>query len=50
MARAADVNDVQVPQTDYTVEMGINEIESGRGPPMTEQSRFDVLTLKRFPE
>jgi hypothetical protein len=48
MARAADVDDVEIARADSAIEMGVDEIESWRGPPMSKQPRLDVLNPQRF--
>lgn len=39
----ADIDHVQVQRADDAVEMGINEVQTGRRAPMAEQTRLDVL-------
>ncbi len=48
VARAADVNDIEVARADGAIEMGVDEIQSRRGPPMSEQPRLDVLRTQRL--
>ena len=47
MARAADIDHVEVPRFDDPVEVRINEIEAGCRPPMAEQPRLDVRPFQR---
>src|SRR5579859_1568978 len=48
VARAHNVNHIQVTLLDHAVQMHIDEIEARRGPPMAEQARFHVLLLERL--
>src|SRR6185437_3881260 len=48
MAGPADVNDVEVARPDGAIEMGIDKIQSRRGPPMSEQPRLDVFEPQRL--
>ena len=50
MSRSADVDDVQIGIADRAIEMGINEVEPGRGAPMPEQPRLDMFGLQRLLE
>ncbi len=42
------VDDVQVPVTDHPVEVGVDQVQAGRGPPVTQQARLDVLGPQRL--
>jgi len=48
MSGAADVKQVSVALANNAVEVGIDEIESGRGPPVSQQSWFNMLRQQRF--
>ena len=43
VARAGDVQSVQVPGADHPVHVDVDEIEAGGRAPVTEQARLDVL-------
>ena len=47
MARTDDVDHVEIIVLDQPVQMDIEEIQSRRRAPMTEQARLDVLELER---
>src|SRR6266851_6871348 len=44
--RTGDVNDIQIVFFDNPVEVNVNEVQSGRGAPMTQQARLDVFALE----
>ena len=46
MPRASDVDHVQVPGFDHTVEMYINEVLARRGTPVPEEHMFDMFWLQ----
>jgi hypothetical protein len=48
MTRAGNVYDVEILLLDDAVEMNIDEVQSRRRAPVTQQSRFDVISLERF--
>ena len=48
VAGADDVNHVKVVGLDDAVEVDVNEIQAGRGAPMPEQTRLDVVDLERL--
>jgi len=48
VAGPGDVDHVEVMPVDDAIEMGVNEIQSGRGPPVTEQSRLHMPGLERL--
>lgn len=48
VARSGDVDDVRVAVADDPVQVCIDEVEPGRGAPVSEQPRFDVLGGQRF--
>ena len=48
VARAGDVEDVTIALLYQAVELDVDEAQSRRGAPVTEQSRFDVLHAQRF--
>ena len=48
MARAADIDDIEVARLDDPVEVGIDEIEPRRRAQMAEQPRFDVGAFERL--
>src|SRR5262249_55762062 len=48
VAGAGDVNRVEVVLLDDPVEVDVNEVEAGRGPPVAEQPRLDVLLGQRL--
>ena len=48
MARARDIDDVQVVFLDDPVQVGIDEIQPRRRAPVAEQARFDVGQLERL--
>ena len=48
VAGAADVDDVEVPGPDDPVEVGVDEVETGCRPPVTEQPGLDVLGRQRL--
>src|SRR5271155_808187 len=48
VARARDVYDVHITLADDPIEVRIDKVQPGGGPPVSEQSCFDVLSLKRF--
>ena len=50
MARAADIDDVEVGGADRAIEMGIDEVQPGRGSPMAEQAGLDVIDPQRLLE
>src|SRR6185437_3760049 len=50
MAGSGDEDHVEMSRLDDAVEMGIDEIESRRRPPMTKQPRLDVLERERLLE
>ncbi len=48
VAGAAHIDDVEIACADGAIKMGIDEIESGRGTPMSEQPRLDVFRSQRL--
>jgi hypothetical protein len=50
VAGASQVDGIQIVVLDQAIEMGVDEVETGRGPKVPEQSRLDVLDLQRFAE
>src|SRR6266568_7923468 len=46
MAGAADIDDVEVASLDDPIEVDIDEIESGRRTPVSQQPRLDVLRFQ----
>ena len=50
MTGTGDEEHVQIAFFDDAVEMNIQEVESGRGAPMAEQTRFNVLDFEGFLE
>ena len=48
VAGAADVDHVEIVLFDEAVAMDVDEIESGRGAPVAQQSRLDVFQLERL--
>jgi hypothetical protein len=48
VAGAADVDDVEIVAFDASIEMDVDEVQAGRGAPMSEQARLDVLSLERL--
>jgi hypothetical protein len=46
--RAGDVEGVEIPFPDHSVQVGVEEVESGRRPPVTEEPRLDVLGPQRL--
>lgn len=45
-----DVDGVQVAVFDQAVEVDVDEVETGRGPPVAKQPRLDVLKPQRLAE
>ena len=50
VARADDIDRVEVPVPDHAIHMGVDEVQPRCGAPMTEQPRLDVLRTQRLPE
>lgn len=50
MPRADDPHHLRAAAADLVVEVGVDEVEAGRGAPVAEQPRFDVLGDERFAE
>src|SRR5487761_1547269 len=50
VSRASDVNDVQIKFFDEAIEMHINEVQSRRRAPVTQQARLNVLNLQPLVE
>jgi hypothetical protein len=50
VAGPCDEDRVQVALADHAIHVGIHEIEAGRGAPMPQQSRLDLIDRQRFPE
>ena len=48
MAGAGDVEHVEVVLLDDPVQMDIDEVLAGRGAPMSQQARFDVVQFQRL--
>src|SRR6185437_8998721 len=48
MTRPADVDHIEAARLDDPVEMDIDEIEAGRGAPVPQESRFNMLQGERF--
>src|SRR6202012_3943491 len=48
MAGATHIDHVEVESADHAIEMGIDEVQARRRPPMAEQARLDVLSPQRF--
>ncbi len=48
VSRSADMDHVEIGLADHAVEMSVDEVETGRRAPMTEQPRLDVLCLQRL--
>ena len=46
MAWAGDEDGIQIVLFDETIEMDVDEIQSGRGAPMAEEARFYVLEFE----
>ena len=50
MTWAGYVNHVQIKRLDYTIQMNIDKVLPGGGPPMTEQRWLDMRSLQRLLE
>jgi hypothetical protein len=50
VAGASQVDDIQIVVLDQAIEMGVDEVQAGRGPKVSQQSRLDVLDLQRLAE
>ena len=50
MTGAGDVDHVEVVFLDDPVKVNVNEIQTGRRPPVTEKTRFDVILCERLLE
>ena len=50
VARARDVDHVQIVRVDDAVQMGVDEVQPGRRAPVAEQARFDVRQGQPFPQ
>ena len=50
VAGTGDEEDLLVAAADQPVELGIDEVEAGRGAPVAEQARLDVLGPQRLPQ
>ena len=50
MARARDVERVEVARPDRPVQVRVDEVEPGRRPEVPEQARLDVLADERLAE
>ena len=50
MSGAGDVDHVEVVLLDDAVAVGVDEVQAGRGSPMAQQARLDVLRLQRLGE
>src|SRR5882757_2207026 len=48
MARSCHVNHIQVVIFDQTIHVHVNQIQTGSGAPMSEQSRFHMFKFKRL--
>src|SRR5579883_2822233 len=48
MTRANDVDDIQVVALDQPIEVDIDEVQPGRGSPVSEQAWLDVLKFQRL--
>ena len=48
VAGAGDVEDVVAGLADQPVEVGVDEVQAGRGAPVAEQARLDVLGPQRL--
>src|SRR5207249_6554580 len=43
-----DIDHAQIPLFDDSIEMDVDEVQSGRRPPMAEQPWLDMLALERL--
>ncbi len=50
VARAPDAQGAQITLLDHAVEVGVDEVEAGRGAPVPEQPGLDVLGPQRLPQ
>src|SRR5262245_31658016 len=50
VARSGDEENLALPLSDDAIEMGVEQIESRRRPPMSQQARLDVLGPQRLPQ
>ena len=50
MSGAGEIDDVGVALDDHAIEMRVDETQSRRRPPMSEQPRLDVLGAERLAE
>jgi hypothetical protein len=48
VARAGDEDHLQVPLADHAVQVRVEEVQSWRRSPVTQQSRLDVLARQRL--
>src|SRR6266481_4953935 len=48
MARSGHIDNIEVIFVYQPVQVNINEIQSGRCPPVTQQTRLDVFSLERL--
>jgi hypothetical protein len=48
VARAGEVDDVQIVLPDDAVDVGVDQAQAGRGAPMSEEAWLDVLAAKRL--
>ena len=48
VTRPGDEEDIERTLPDDAVQVGVDEVEAGRGPPVAEQSRLDVVAGERF--
>src|SRR5271169_2126893 len=50
VAGAGQIDDIEIVVLDETIEMGVDEVETGGGSKMSQQTRLDVLDLQRLAE
>src|SRR5690606_1481801 len=50
MARAADVDHIDVMSLDGTIQVNIDEVQAGRGTPMAKKPGLDMVDSQRLPE
>jgi hypothetical protein len=48
MTGSHHIDHVQIVLDDQAVEMDVDEVEAGGGPPVAEEPRLDVLSLQRL--
>jgi len=50
VAGSGDIERIEVAVLDHAIHVGVQQVQSGRGAPVPEESRLDMLGQQRFPQ